>query len=199
MASSGHRLGRKDDPNLAERIDASFLKIILQTTVRDRKLLIPRKFVTDSVGGLLKWKSATLKVNDGVEWEVGLAREGKQDVCFGNHGWARFAQYYSLEYGHSLVFKYLGRSTFFVIIFDRSTMEMDYPVREDVGIKEDGGGGGGEVDAAAATTTNQLKRNKGKGKGESSKMVRQEEEQGSKGEAPSGNPSSSSSRKRRAH
>ncbi|CAI0541353.1 unnamed protein product [Linum tenue] len=135
MTSSGHyrrRVGDNDD----EQTGARFFKIILQSTIRDKKLLVPRKFIRDSADCLLYSKSATLKVPSGDEWEVELGREGEEDVWFGNNGWQRFAEFYSLQYGHLLVFEYSGRSEFSVVIFGRSATEIDYPVREVIGIED---------------------------------------------------------------
>ncbi|CAI0541904.1 unnamed protein product [Linum tenue] len=135
MTSSGHyrrRVGDNDD----EQTGARFFKIILQSTIRDKKLFVPRKFIRDSADCLLYSKSATLKVPSGDEWEVELGREGEEDVWFGNNGWQRFAEFYSLQYGHLLVFEYSGRSEFSVVIFGRSATEIDYPVREVIGIED---------------------------------------------------------------
>ncbi|CAL1404550.1 unnamed protein product [Linum trigynum] len=150
-----------------EQTGARFFKIILHSTVLDKKLLVPRKFVRDSAGGLLHSKSTTLKLPSGDEWEVELIKKG-EDVWFGSSGWQRFAEFYTLGYGHFLVFEYTGRGEFSVVIFGRSATEINYPVREAIGIEDsavsveilDGDVDDDEMDAAA---TNKLKENsKGK-------------------------------------
>ncbi|XP_052205128.1 B3 domain-containing transcription factor VRN1-like, partial [Diospyros lotus] len=42
-------------------------------------------------------------------------------------GWKGFAQYYSIRYGHLLLFRYDGNSHFHVLIFDMSASEIEYP------------------------------------------------------------------------
>ena len=41
-------------------------------------------------------------------------------------GWQEFAEYYSIGYGHCLVFRYDGDSTFRVLIFDKTASEIEY-------------------------------------------------------------------------
>ena len=42
-------------------------------------------------------------------------------------GWPEFAKHYALEIGDLLVFRYEGNSKFRVVIFDMTTVEIDYP------------------------------------------------------------------------
>ncbi|TYH49057.1 hypothetical protein ES332_D10G110800v1 [Gossypium tomentosum] len=42
-------------------------------------------------------------------------------------GWQNFAEHYSVESGHFLVFRYEGHCHFHVIIFDRTATEIEYP------------------------------------------------------------------------
>ncbi|KAL2996320.1 hypothetical protein AAZX31_10G266700 [Glycine max] len=44
--------------------------------------------------------------------------------------WKKFAEAYSLDLDHILVFKYVGRSEFQVVILDQSGLEMSYPLTE---------------------------------------------------------------------
>lgn len=65
-----------------------------------------------------------VKVPSGSEWKMKL-RE-----CYGKlwleNGWLEFKEHYSIGRGHMLMFRYEGNSKFQVVIFDRSTMEIDY-------------------------------------------------------------------------
>ena len=66
-----------------------------------------------------------LKVPDGVIWEVeSRILNGDVWLC---EGWKGFAQYYSIRYGHLLLFRYDGNSHFHVLIFDMSASEIEYP------------------------------------------------------------------------
>ncbi|CAL1408808.1 unnamed protein product [Linum trigynum] len=121
MTSSGER--RPDDHG-SNLVGARFFKIILQETVRDKKLLIPSRFVTNCGEGLSN--SAILKVPSGLSWTVGLVRD-EIGVWFRN-GWQDFAEFHSLRYGHFLVFEYKGCSSFYVVICDRTAAEIEYPI-----------------------------------------------------------------------
>ncbi|XP_050257524.1 B3 domain-containing transcription factor VRN1-like [Quercus robur] len=69
---------------------------------------------------------AFLTVPNGTKWKVKLTkRDG--EVCFQN-GWCKFASYHALNPGHLLVFKYEGNSHFYVLIFDTTATEIDYPL-----------------------------------------------------------------------
>lgn len=48
------------------------------------------------------------------------------DVWFSN-GWREFAKYSCLDVSHFVVFRYEGNSTFNVIIFGKSALEIEYP------------------------------------------------------------------------
>lgn len=75
-----------------------------------------------NLGGLSR---ISLKVPNGLAWRVTLkTRNG--DVWLKN-GWTEFARFYSVKFGHLLIFKYRGHSEFKVRIFDSSSTEIDYP------------------------------------------------------------------------
>ncbi|CAN1170427.1 Putative B3 domain-containing protein Os03g0621600 [Linum perenne] len=102
---------------------SSFIRVIRQSTVRDRKMMMPPQ---------LSWnvlpRSATLIVSNGQQWGVEVIRNN-EGIWFCNKGWQRFAEFYSLDFGHLLVFRYEGHSIFSVCIFDRTTSkEIDYPI-----------------------------------------------------------------------
>ncbi|GAV89077.1 B3 domain-containing protein, partial [Cephalotus follicularis] len=99
-----------------------FFKIILDDTVQDGKLGIPRSFVKKHGKDLPN--SVLLKVPSGAEWKVELKR------CDGEvwlqNGWKEFAKYYFVGFGHLLVFRYEQNSYFSVVIFDPSCSEIRY-------------------------------------------------------------------------
>lgn len=43
-------------------------------------------------------------------------------------GWAEFRDFYSIQFGHVLVFEYDGESHFDVSILDMTTVEIEYPL-----------------------------------------------------------------------
>ncbi|CAI0553980.1 unnamed protein product [Linum tenue] len=123
MTSTGDR--RRDDAGSSGLVAGTrFFKIILQSTLRDRKLLIPGKFVGNGDEGLPK--SAILKVPSGATWAVDVVRD-EIGVWFSN-GWGEFAEFHSLEFGHFLVFEYEGCSRFSVVICDKTAVEIAYPI-----------------------------------------------------------------------
>lgn len=67
------------------------------------------------------------KVPSGLEWKIEL-RKWDGEVWFEN-GWQEFSSFYSLDYGHLLVFGYEGNSKFRVRILERSCTEIDYPLQ----------------------------------------------------------------------
>ncbi|XP_024170849.2 B3 domain-containing transcription factor VRN1 [Rosa chinensis] len=102
-----------------------FLSIILDDTSRVIKLGIPEDFVSKYGKDLSN--SVTFRLPYGSEWEVGLTRYNGE-VWF-DKGWPDFSNFYSLGYNDLLVFGYEGKSRFQVSIFDKSTIEIEYPVK----------------------------------------------------------------------
>ena len=85
---------------------------------------IPKKFI--SKYGVDLSNMAFLTVPNGTKWKVKLTkRDG--EVCFQN-GWCESASCHALNPGHLLVFKYEGNSHFYVLIFDATATEIDYPL-----------------------------------------------------------------------
>ncbi|XP_031371822.1 B3 domain-containing transcription factor VRN1-like isoform X2 [Punica granatum] len=73
--------------------------------------------------------SILLKVPSGESWPVELERcNGKAFLC---NGWQSFAEHYSIEHGHFVVFRYVGKSIFQVVIFDKSASEVEYLLKYD--------------------------------------------------------------------
>nr|XP_023913257.1 putative B3 domain-containing protein Os03g0621600 [Quercus suber] len=71
---------------------------------------------------------AYLTIPNGTKWKVKLTKSDGE-VCFGN-GWCEFASSHALALGHFLVFRYEGNSEFFVLIFDATATEIEYPAAE---------------------------------------------------------------------
>ncbi|KAL3833394.1 hypothetical protein ACJIZ3_008130 [Penstemon smallii] len=99
----------------------TFFKIVSNT--RARTLRIPPEF-TRRYGGNLP-NHIFLKAPSGSLWEVELTHSRGQ--IYFHKGWKEFKDYYSLEFGHFLVFEYDMKSQFHVLIFDFTASEIDYP------------------------------------------------------------------------
>ncbi|KAI8542291.1 hypothetical protein RHMOL_Rhmol08G0127400 [Rhododendron molle] len=89
-----------------------------------QNLKIPRKFVTTYRKDLAN--HVFLKVPDGMVWKVELMKS--DDDAWLCNGWKEFAKHYSICFGHFLVFRYDGVSSFHVIIFDMTASEIEYPL-----------------------------------------------------------------------
>ncbi|MBA0620189.1 hypothetical protein Godav_005951 [Gossypium davidsonii] len=100
-----------------------FFKVILQETLRDGILGIPRKFVR-KYGNQLS-SPVKLEVPSGAIWQVELAKTDERVRL--QNGWREFAEHYSLELGSFVVFRYEGNDHFHDLIFDKSASETDYP------------------------------------------------------------------------
>ncbi|KAI9156368.1 hypothetical protein LWI28_005055 [Acer negundo] len=106
-----------------EETPQHFFKVILASTLQDKKLRIPKKFVKKFRDELLAF--ATITAPNGRVWQVGLLKDGGK-IWF-HHGLQDFIEYYSICVGYFLVFKYEKRSNFHVITLDMSTFEISYP------------------------------------------------------------------------
>ncbi|KAG5535737.1 hypothetical protein RHGRI_023485 [Rhododendron griersonianum] len=114
--SSSHEVKVKAAPH--------FFKIIHSSAVPHQKLGIPMKFISQYGKNL--GNHVFLKVPSGAVWKVELERSnGVVWIC---NGWKEFAKYYSIGFGHLLVFRYNGNCNFNVLIFDTSASEIEYPV-----------------------------------------------------------------------
>ncbi|XP_059643058.1 B3 domain-containing transcription factor VRN1-like [Cornus florida] len=125
MASSSRR--RIDDGSRRSSVGSNgpqFFKIIHNGIADDRKLRIPREF-TKKYGKHLS-NLVFLKVPTGAVWKVELV--DSDGAVWLQNGWQEFREYYSIGYGHFLVFRYVGNSHFHVLIFDMSASEIEYPV-----------------------------------------------------------------------
>ncbi|KAF8019545.1 hypothetical protein BT93_G0283 [Corymbia citriodora subsp. variegata] len=127
--AGGRRRPREDgglDPDVAAKPrlqSPHFFKIILSDTLESGKLGIPKKFL----GRYGKDLSSLvlLKVAGSSTWTIGVEKCNNGTVWLWK-GWREFMQHYSIGHGHLVVFKYIGNSTFCVIIFNKSASEIDY-------------------------------------------------------------------------
>nr|GEW01990.1 B3 domain-containing protein At1g49475-like [Tanacetum cinerariifolium] len=107
----------------------NFLIIILSNDPRSTGKL-PKKFTEKHGNDLLE--RVTLKIPNNDVWKVDL-KKSKGEIWLSN-GWSEFVEHYGLKFGHLLVFKYEGSSTFGVVIFEPSASEIVYPKKT---IKDD--------------------------------------------------------------
>ncbi|GKA04402.1 pyridoxal phosphate-dependent transferase [Tanacetum coccineum] len=91
---------------------------------------LPEKFTEKHGNDLLE--RVTLKIPNNDVWKVDL-KKSKGEIWLSN-GWSEFVEHYGLKFGHLLVFKYEGSSTFGVVIFEPSASEIVYPKKT---IKDD--------------------------------------------------------------
>ncbi|KAJ1427652.1 DNA-binding barrel domain superfamily [Sesbania bispinosa] len=100
-----------------------FFKIITTTCLEAQKLKIPNNF-TMKYGGDMS-NPILLKPPDGTEWKLNWTKHDG-DIWL-QEGWEEFATHYSLDYGHMVLFEYKDTSNFGVHIFDKTTLEIQYP------------------------------------------------------------------------
>jgi hypothetical protein len=84
--------------------------------------MIPRSFVK-KYGKELS-NPVTLILPNGDKWKINWIKRD-HDMWFKN-GWEKFAQHYSMSFGHFLVFRFEKVSQFQVMIFDKSALEINY-------------------------------------------------------------------------
>ncbi|XP_057997156.1 B3 domain-containing transcription factor VRN1 isoform X2 [Hevea brasiliensis] len=121
------RSRREMEPNAnhspVERPWQHFFKIILPSTIDEKKLRIPDKFVR-KFGDELS-DVANFMVPNGCAWKVGLTKD--QNGIWFDDGWHNFVEHYYIRNGYFLVFGYRGFSNFSVLILDVTACEIEYP------------------------------------------------------------------------
>ncbi|CAN1345212.1 B3 domain-containing protein At1g49475 [Linum perenne] len=85
-----------------------------------------RKYARFSFG-----TKAILETSSGDQWEVDIIRDNNRISWFSGR-WDAFYAFYSITYGHLLLFRHNGNSRFSVVIFDLSACEIEYPIRDPV-------------------------------------------------------------------
>ncbi|XP_059438961.1 B3 domain-containing transcription factor VRN1-like [Corylus avellana] len=118
--------------SMAGRRPSHFFKFILPSTIHDKKLKIPVKFVMEFGDELSD--VATLTVPNGHFWKVGLEKPNRE-IWF-HDGWKDFMEHHSIHYGYFLVFRYEGNSKFHVLVFDSTATEIQYPWRENCELED---------------------------------------------------------------
>ncbi|XP_059668852.1 B3 domain-containing transcription factor VRN1-like [Cornus florida] len=104
------------------RPSSAFFKIILASTIHEKKLRIPEKFVrkySDELSDV-----AILTVPTGHVSHVGLEKADK--MLWFCDGWQQFMEHQSISRGYFLVFEYKGNTSFDVLIFDLTATEIQY-------------------------------------------------------------------------
>ncbi|KAH7851544.1 hypothetical protein Vadar_013187 [Vaccinium darrowii] len=141
MAGNGHHCRSGDRTNLLSsqvKAPPHFFKIIRSSVVPRQKLRIPKKFISQYGKNL--GNRGFLRVPSGAVWTVELVTSnGDVWMC---SGWKEFAKFYSLCFGHLLVFRYDGSYNFDVFIFDKSASEIEYPVSANHGEETNVNGNG---------------------------------------------------------
>ncbi|KFK36009.1 hypothetical protein AALP_AA4G065900 [Arabis alpina] len=126
-AASNGRLKPESEPAMKK-----FIKIILQSTIKEKMMKIPARFVRC---GPKFSDNVTIETPVGFKRSIRIKRIGNE-VWFEN-GWSEFAEAHSISKGHFLFFHYKENSSFLVTIFDVSAMEIDYPLDKVNVIKSD--------------------------------------------------------------
>ncbi|KAK4488350.1 hypothetical protein RD792_004108, partial [Penstemon davidsonii] len=85
---------------------------------------IPKEFMR-RYGHILSSDKVYLKAPSGPIREIGLVHSNGETWL--RKGWKDFREYYSIKFGHILVFQYAGNSHFDVLIFDMTATEIEYP------------------------------------------------------------------------
>ncbi|XP_039007120.1 B3 domain-containing transcription factor VRN1-like isoform X1 [Hibiscus syriacus] len=106
-----------------------FHKLILSTTLHEKKLRIPDNFVKKFRDELSV--AAALTVPDGHVWRVGI-KKANNKVWF-QEGWQEFLERYYIRVGYVLVFRYEGNSAFSVSVFNLYNSEINYQTNALVG------------------------------------------------------------------
>ncbi|XP_010500489.1 PREDICTED: B3 domain-containing protein At1g49475-like [Camelina sativa] len=117
-AASQRRLTPEPEPAVKK-----FIKIINLSTIKEKMMKIPERFVR--LGPKLT-DNVTLETPVGFKRSIGIKRIGNE-VWF-EKGWSEFAEAHSLSEGHFLFFHYKGKSSFSVVIFDVTASEIEYPL-----------------------------------------------------------------------
>ncbi|CAN1788480.1 B3 domain-containing protein At3g18960, partial [Linum perenne] len=94
---------------------------------------LPRKYARLSFG-----TKAILETPSRDQWDVGITRDNDGISWFSGH-WDAFYAFYSITYGHLLLFGNIESSRFSVVIFELSTCEIEYPIRNTVDTNPRGG------------------------------------------------------------
>ncbi|KAL3725931.1 hypothetical protein ACJRO7_030899 [Eucalyptus globulus] len=123
-SDSGPLHAQEDGQLLFEAETPHFFRIVLSDHIQSGKLVIPKKFARRYGNNFSHL--ACLNVPSGDVWKMEVRRQN-DDFCL-QDGWSDFVKHYSIKHGYFLVFRYEGNSVFHVVICDRSTSEIKYPM-----------------------------------------------------------------------
>ncbi|AEE82045.1 hypothetical protein [Arabidopsis thaliana] len=118
--SVSHRQSQQDPESPVKK----FFKLVLPSTMKDKMMRIPPRFV--KLQGSKLSEVVTLVTPAGYKRSIKLKRIG-EEIWF-HEGWSEFAEAHSIEEGHFLLFEYKKNSSFRVIIFNASACETNYPL-----------------------------------------------------------------------
>ncbi|KAG7619273.1 DNA-binding pseudobarrel domain superfamily [Arabidopsis suecica] len=121
VTSVSHRRSQQDPESPVKK----FFKLVLPSTMKDKMMRIPPRFVKLQ-GSKLSSEVVTLETPAGYKRSIKLKRIG-EEIWF-HEGWSEFAEAHSIEEGHFLLFEYKENSSFRVIIFNASACETNYPL-----------------------------------------------------------------------
>lgn len=120
VTSVSHRRSQQDPESPVKK----FFKLVLPSTMKDKMMRIPPRFV--KLQGSKLSEVVTLVTPAGYKRSIKLKRIG-EEIWF-HEGWSEFAEAHSIEEGHFLLFEYKENSSFRVIIFNVSACETKYPL-----------------------------------------------------------------------
>ncbi|BAB01692.1 unnamed protein product [Arabidopsis thaliana] len=120
VTSVSHRRSQQDPESPVKK----FFKLVLPSTMKDKMMKIPPRFV--KLQGSKLSEVVTLETPAGFKRSIKLKRIG-EEIWF-HEGWSEFAEAHSIEEGHFLLFEYKENSSFRVIIFNVSACETKYPL-----------------------------------------------------------------------
>ncbi|CAN1729164.1 B3 domain-containing protein REM5 [Linum perenne] len=125
MSSSTNHARATRPPSKAQtaQFPSHFFRLIVDEEEHSRMLPLPKKFARHSSG-----TTATLQTPPGEQWTVDINCDNDGTKHFAGQ-WNDFYSSNSLKLGHFLLFKHNGNNHFSVAIFDTSTCEIEYPIR----------------------------------------------------------------------
>ncbi|CAN1156943.1 B3 domain-containing protein At1g49475, partial [Linum perenne] len=125
MSSSSNqaRGTRPTSNNQRAQFPSHFFRLIVDEEEHSRMLPLPKKFARHSRG-----TTATLQTPPGEQWTMDIICDNDGTKQFVGQ-WNDFYTFNSLKLGHFLLFKHNGNNHFSVAIFDTSTCEIEYPIR----------------------------------------------------------------------
>ena len=69
-------------------------------------------------------------------WNLASGIEETDNNIWFCNGWQDFTEYHSICYGYFLVFRYEGNSSFHIVIFDKTAIEIQYPCRKNCKLED---------------------------------------------------------------